>query len=169
MERGSSSAPESECWPSSRAFSRTLMFSLLNGASGLRRLWRSMSCDKRSAQASPAGPPQTMVMSDSICGRSTFSRGLRKVSINTHLPLINTDDTDQEKFLPRMNTDNTDSRIALFQISVYPCRSVVRFVFQLSRPTSPFSLLQSARAGCRIDCPPHRSRRFQRWALQHLY
>ena len=34
MARGSSSAPESECWPTSRAFSSTLIFSLLSGASG---------------------------------------------------------------------------------------------------------------------------------------
>ena len=47
-------------------------------------VWRSISWDKRSAQASPAGPPPTMVTSDSICGRSTPSRGLRKVSIDSN-------------------------------------------------------------------------------------
>src|SRR5579859_5501083 len=37
-----------------------------------------MSCDRRSAQAIPAGPPPTMTTSASICGRSIPSIGRRK-------------------------------------------------------------------------------------------
>src|SRR5581483_4455423 len=81
MERGSSSAPERQCWPSSRAFSSTQMLSLESWNSGFRELCWSMSCDKRRAQASPAGPPPMMTTSASMCGRSMPERGVRKVII----------------------------------------------------------------------------------------
>src|SRR5581483_5027603 len=82
MERGSSSAPERQCWPSSRAFSSTQMLSLESWNSGFRELCWSMSCDKRRAQASPAGPPPMMTTSASMCGRSMPERGVRKVIIS---------------------------------------------------------------------------------------
>src|SRR5205085_2643884 len=81
MERGSSSAPDRQCWPISRAFSRTQMFSLVSCASGFFWLCSSISCERRSAQASPAGPPPTMTTSASICGRSMPGIGLRKMII----------------------------------------------------------------------------------------
>src|SRR5271156_3401213 len=40
-----------------------------------------MSCERRRAHAIPAGPPPTMTTSAGICGRSTPSMGLRKISI----------------------------------------------------------------------------------------
>src|SRR5580692_8443976 len=57
------------------------MFSLLSCESGCAALCWSMSCDKRNAQAIPAGPPPTMTTSAGICGRSTPSTGLRKISM----------------------------------------------------------------------------------------
>src|ERR1700760_3657646 len=59
------------------------MFSLETGGRGEAfsaslALWASMSCDRRSAQAIPAGPPPTMTTSASICGRSIPSIGRRK-------------------------------------------------------------------------------------------
>src|SRR6476469_2757615 len=44
-----------------------------------------MSCDRRSAQAMPAGPPPMITTSASICGRSTPSRGLRKTRVRIQL------------------------------------------------------------------------------------
>src|SRR5579864_4433769 len=55
------------------------MFSLLSCASGLAELCPSISCESRSAQAIPAGPPPTMTTSAGICGREIFSGGLRKI------------------------------------------------------------------------------------------
>src|SRR5690349_1449068 len=57
------------------------MFSLESCASGYFELCSSMSCARRRAQASPAGPPPTMTTSASICGRSILGRGLRKINI----------------------------------------------------------------------------------------
>src|SRR5688572_31607235 len=57
------------------------MFSFVSCASRCLALWSSMSCESRSAQASPAGPPPTMTTSASICGRSMSSSGLRKTSM----------------------------------------------------------------------------------------
>src|SRR6185437_7638321 len=59
------------------------MFSLLSCESGWLALCASMSCERRRAQAMPAGPPPTMTTSASIWGRVTFGSGLRKMSINT--------------------------------------------------------------------------------------
>ena len=43
---------------------------------GIRwRCARSMSCERRSAQAIPAGPPPTMTTSAGICGRSMLGEG----------------------------------------------------------------------------------------------
>src|SRR5271165_1275139 len=58
------------------------IFSLLSCASGWAALCASINCASRSAQAMPAGPPPTMTTSAGICGRSTPSRGLRKISIS---------------------------------------------------------------------------------------
>src|ERR1700739_333844 len=57
------------------------MFSFESCASGWRALWSSMSCESRSAHASPAGPPPTMTTSAGISGCSILCRGLRKMSI----------------------------------------------------------------------------------------
>src|SRR5207245_3512200 len=58
------------------------MFSLLSWESGCCVLCASISWERRSAHAMPAGPPPTMTTSAGICGRSTPSMGLRKISIS---------------------------------------------------------------------------------------
>src|SRR5271157_2669943 len=60
------------------------MFSLVSGASGCFELCSSMSCDRRRAQAMPAGPPPTMTTSASITGRSMLGSGFRKTIIKTY-------------------------------------------------------------------------------------
>src|SRR5258706_9721210 len=54
------------------------MFSFESCEPGLPALCASINCERRSAQAIPAGPPPTMTTSASICGRSTFERVRRK-------------------------------------------------------------------------------------------
>src|ERR1022692_634202 len=57
------------------------MFSFENCASGCCALCSSISCERRRAQAIPAGPPPTMTTSAGISGCSTLGRGLRKINI----------------------------------------------------------------------------------------
>src|SRR5215471_21129870 len=61
------------------------MFSLLSGESGWAVLWASINCERRSAQAIPAGPPPTITTSAGICGRSIPSIGFRKIRLITLL------------------------------------------------------------------------------------
>src|ERR1700757_5099552 len=59
------------------------MFSLLSCDAGCSELCASINCERRRAQAMPAGPPPTITTSAGICGRSTPSIGLRKTSIKS--------------------------------------------------------------------------------------